>query len=77
VLPSVDGTEIFTTQKGRAEIWTAGGWVALNARVAVNGDTKKVQLHVSKSDVVGLPYPTGIVTVVSKIAGWQGAVAVF
>jgi hypothetical protein len=76
VLARDAGTEIYVTLRGRAEIWTEGGWAELRAMVSVSGDPKRVQVRVSAADLTGLPYPTGNVTVVSNIAGWQGAVAV-
>jgi hypothetical protein len=71
------GTDIFVRRRGTAEIWTGAAWRALRAGVAVSqGAQLEVQVRVSPADLAGLPYPTGRLTVVSTIAGWQGSVSV-
>lgn len=77
VLPSTDGAEIFQTRAGRAEIWTGQAWQRLVALVQITDNPLKATVRINARDLEALPHPTGSVTVISSIAGWQGSAAVF
>ncbi|PWS34212.1 hypothetical protein DFH01_26660 [Falsiroseomonas bella] len=71
VVAKTQGAEIFETRSGNAEIWTGTAWRALNALVQIAEHPPKATVRVSRRDLQGLPYPTGVVTVVSGVDGWQ------